>query len=77
MFLGLQAVLIRLEGEIAALPQGPQLPLGLEGFTAPGAFIFQLLAKVNITEGSFGALLLQLDEAVSLLADEALDQGRK
>lgn len=67
----LQEVLLKLEADIAALPTGQ------EGYTAPGKFIFELLAKVNLTEQTFGFMLQLLDAAMSLLSDEALAAGRR
>jgi len=66
-----QEVLLKLEADIAALPTGQ------EGYTAPGKFIFELLAKVNLTEETFGFMLQLLEEAMNLLSDEALAAGRK
>jgi len=66
-----QEVLLKLETDIAALPTGQ------EGYTAPGKFIFELLAKVNLTEETFGFMLQLLEEAMNLLSDEALAAGRK
>ncbi|KAA6423773.1 MAG: regulator of telomere elongation helicase 1-like [Trebouxia sp. A1-2] len=66
-----QEVLLKLEADIAALPTGQ------EGYTAPGKFIFELLGKVNLTEETFGFMLQLLEEAMSLLSDEALAAGRK
>ena len=66
-----QEVLLKLESLIAALP------MGQDGFTAPGAFIFELLAKVNLKEDTFGFMLQLLDQAMDLLSDEALAAGRK
>ena len=70
LFVG-QEVLLKLESLIAALP------MGQDGFTAPGAFIFELLAKVNLKEDTFGFMLQLLDQAMDLLSDEALAAGRK
>jgi len=66
-----QEVLLKLEADIAALPTGQ------DGYTAPGKFIFELLAKVNLTEETFGFMLQLLEEAMNLLSDEALAAGRK
>ncbi|DBB06555.1 TPA: Regulator of telomere elongation helicase 1 [Trebouxia sp. C0004] len=67
----LKEVLLKLEADIAALP------MGQDGYTAPGKFIFELLAKVNLTEETFGFMLQLLEEAMNLLSDEALAAGRK
>lgn len=67
----MQEVLLKLEADIAALP------MGQDGFTAPGVFMFELLAKVNLKEETFGFMLQLLDQAMSLLSDEALAAGRK
>ncbi len=67
----LQEMLLKLEADIAALP------IGQDGYTAAGKFIFELLAKVNLTEETFGFMLHLLDQAMSLLSDEALAAGRK
>lgn len=67
----MQEVLLKLEADIAALP------MGQDGFTAPGVFIFELLAKVNLKEETFGFMLQLLDQGMSLLSDEALAAGRK
>ena len=67
----MQEVLLKLEADIAALP------MGQDGFTAPGHFMFDLLAKVNLKEETFGFMLQLLEQAMSLLSDEALAAGRK
>lgn len=67
----LQEVLLKLEADIAALP------IGQDGFTAPGVFMFELLAKVNLKEETFGFMLQLLEQAMDLLSDEALAAGRK
>lgn len=66
-----QEVLLKLEADIAALP------IGQDGFTAPGVFMFELLAKVNLKEETFGFMLQLLEQAMDLLSDEALAAGRR
>ena len=67
----LQEGLLKLEADIAALP------VGQDGYSAAGRFIFELLAKVNLKEETFGFMLQLVDQAMSLLSDEALAAGRK
>ena len=62
---------MKLESLIAALPTGQ------DGYTAPGAFMFDLLAKVNLKEETFGFMLQLLEQAMELLSDDALAAGRK
>ena len=64
-------MLLKLEADIAALP------MCLDGYTSAGRFIFELLAKVNLKEETFGFMLQLVDQAMSLLSDEALAAGRK
>ena len=39
--------------------------------------MFELLAKVNLKEETFGFMLQLLEQAMDLLSDEALAAGRK
>ena len=72
-FRRLQLVLQKLEHEIAAL----KVPSGSEGFTAPGAFLFQLFAKINLTEATYPMMASTLESAIELLSADSLDNGRK
>lgn len=68
-----QLVLQRLEREVAAVaPAAPDA-----GFTAPGAFLFQLLGRLNLTSATWPALSSVLDQAASLLSADAVEGGRR
>ena len=66
----LKGVLQALEREIAGIAVGDR------GFTAPGAFLFDLLERVGVRGDTHALLALQLDRAVDLLANQAADQGK-
>lgn len=67
----LQLVLQKLEEEIANIKLNPK-----DGFTAPGSFLFKLLSKINLTPVTWQAMSKALDEATSMLTDEAINGGR-
>lgn len=67
----LKGVFLQLESAIAAVPCGPG------GATKPGAFLFELLQRVNLTSDTIFPMLALLEEACDLLSDNAADHGRK
>ena len=70
---GAAALLKALEDKVAALAAAT----GGNGYTAPGAFLFDLLAAIGLREESCGIFCALLERAVGLLADEAAQQGRR
>ncbi|KAK9810499.1 hypothetical protein WJX72_011819 [[Myrmecia] bisecta] len=67
----LKGLLQHLESAIAAIPVGPN------GFTAPGPFLFELLAKIGLTGATCHPMIGLLEEAIDLLSDQAAEHGRR
>ncbi|GAB4815023.1 hypothetical protein N2152v2_002069 [Parachlorella kessleri] len=67
----LQMVLQRLEAEVAALKVDPE-----KGLTRPGAFIFELLGKINLTVETYLLMASLIETALDLLTGAAVDAGR-
>lgn len=62
-----------LESAIAAIDCA-----GHSGFTKPGLYMYELLASMRVhTQEDLQKLILKLDEAADLVADEALESGRR
>jgi hypothetical protein len=72
---GAAALLKALEDKVAALAAAAGQQGG--GYTAPGAFLFDLLAAIGLQEGSCSVFCTLLERATSLLAEEAAQQGRR
>ena len=47
------------------------------GFTAPGAFLFELLARLGITDETVWPMLRLMESATTLLTDESATAGRR
>lgn len=47
------------------------------GFTAPGAFLFELLARLGITDETVWPMLRLMESATTLLTDESASAGRR
>ena len=47
------------------------------GFTAPGAFLFELLARLGITDETVWPMLRLMEAATTLLTDESASSGRR
>ena len=70
---GAAALLKALEDRVAALAASA----GQNGYTAPGAFLFELLGAIGLREDNHMIMADLLDRASGLLGDEAAQQGRK
>ena len=69
----LGAVLRKLEDRIAALAaQG-----GERGYTAPGEFLFELFASINLTGTTYIEMTRLLDDAREILESDSAQQGRR
>ncbi len=68
----LQLVLRKLEQELANLKISTE-----RGFTAPGAFLFDLLDKIQLNENSWPAMHNIMEKATVLLTADAIEGGRK
>eukprot|EP00884_Botryococcus_braunii_P009467 jgi/Botrbrau1/18521/Bobra.0072s0096.1 len=70
----LQRILKRLEDAVADIANrlgGPN------GFTAPGRYLFELLESIGLKPANFLLMSSLLDDAVELLSDDAIQQGRR
>ena len=68
---GWQELLVKLENTIAGIPMGPN------GFTAPGQFLFELFQKIALNADNCPQMIFLLEDAMGLLSGEASDRGRK
>ena len=69
----LREMLKALEAAIAAVDCSPQ-----NGFTKPGLYMYELLAKMHVhTQEDLQKLILKLEEAAELVAEEAAESGRR
>lgn len=69
----LQALLVQLEGVIAELAAGA----GPSGVTRPGAFIFEILGRIGVSDSTWGAMQELVESCIEVLVDQATSQGRK
>ena len=72
---GAAALLKALEDKVAALAAAANGQGG--GYTAPGAFLFDLLAAIGLKEDNCFVFCALLERAASLTAEEAAQQGRR
>ncbi len=62
-----------LEGAIAAVDCS-----GAQGFTRGGVFIYELLSKMKVSsQQDLWRLINKLDQAATLIADDATEKGRR
>jgi regulator of telomere elongation helicase 1 len=72
----LRLVLQRLERDIAALAAEKRVAPG-RGFTAPGAFLFELLGRLALTPATWPAMGAVMEAGAALLAADAAEAGRR